>query len=236
MSSREKKRGTRSPRKLLAIGAVSLVTFGALIAACGLDDSVVDEMGQNSGANLDATLLADGAILLGDGNIVSPDGATVLGDADADATIHVLPDSGDTDDADLSDAAVADGGCAAGTYMCTTGAGSFCLGSCSTCPTTHDECELNQTCVSSCSACGATTECFRGVGDEHCVQNPAACAALTGTPTYCGPFLFFTVDCPGNDQVCVNKQCLTCGESGTLGNKCDPSSKGECKGTTPLCQ
>ena len=233
-----KKREIKSPRRIVAVGAVSLVVFGALIAACGLDDSVVDETGQNSGSNPDATILGDGAILLGDGNIVSADGASVIVDAGADGAIHVLPDGADPDDADLSDATVADGGCSAGNYLCTTGAGSYCLGSCATCPTTHEACERDHTCVSSCSACEYQTECFRGVAgnQEHCVANGAACTAIGGTHTYCGPFLFFTIDCPGNDQVCVSNACLTCGEGSTVGIKCDPGSKGTCKGSGPTCQ
>ena len=235
-----KTREIRSPHRVIAIGAVSFVVFGAMIAACGLDDTVIDETGQNPGSNIDATILADGAILLGDGNIVSADGASVIVDAGADGTIHIIADGADPDDADLSDATVADGGCAAGSYMCTTGAGSFCLGSCAECPTTHDACESDHTCVSSCSACTTDkTECFRGTtgNEEHCVENGMACAAIGGTRTYCGPFLFiYTVDCPGNDQVCVSNQCLTCGEGSTSGKSCDPNTADTCKGSTLSCQ
>jgi hypothetical protein len=233
-----KKREMKSPRRIIAVGAVSLVVFGALIAACGLDDSVIDEVGQNSGSSPDATILGDGAILLSDGNIVSADGATVIVDAGPDVAIHVLPDGADPDDADLSDATVADGGCASGSYLCTTSTSAYCLSNCAFCPTTHDACEGTHTCVSSCSACVDKTECFRGLtgGEQHCVENGAACSAVGGTHTYCGPFLGFTVDCPGNDQVCISSECHTCGESSTAGNTCDPSSKGTCKTPGPACQ
>jgi hypothetical protein len=233
-----KTREAKSSRKLIAIGAVSLVIAGGLVAACGLDDSVIDETGPNSGSNPDATILSDGAILLADGNIVTPDGTTIAPIADAsDGGIHVLPDGADPDDADLSEAAVADGGCAAGNYLCTTAAGSYCLGTCSICPTTHTACESNSTCVSSCSACGDKNECYRGLfgNEEHCVSTGSACTGITGTHTYCGPGLFDTVDCPGNDQVCVGNQCLTCGEPGTDTMKCDPTSKGTCSASSSTC-
>jgi hypothetical protein len=237
MTKREKNPPRRSTRGIVVVGAVSFVAFGALALACGLDDTVINDTGQDSGSTSDATILGDGAILLADGNVVSPDGATIIVDSGPDTGLHVLADGGDLDDADLSDAAVDDGGCASGSYACTTGGSTYCLASCQFCSGLHEACERDHTCGASCSSCEYQTECFRGVGggEHHCVENPAACTSLGGTHTYCGPFLFFTVDCPGSDQVCVGNECLTCGESSTSGDTCSPSSKGKCNGSGPTC-
>ncbi|MEO7109177.1 MAG: hypothetical protein ABI183_01960 [Polyangiaceae bacterium] len=236
MKQKKKNPSRRSTRGIVVAGAVSFVAFGALVGACGLDDTVIEESGGDSGRS-DATILGDGAILLADGNVVSADGATIIVDSGPDTGLHVLPDGSEFDDADLSEAAVADGGCAAGSYSCTTGSSTYCLPNCQYCSGLHEACERDHICVDSCSTCADKTECFRGGGggEHHCVENPAACASLTGNRTYCGPFLFFTIDCPGSDQVCVSSECHTCGEPSTSGDTCSPSSKGKCNGSGPTC-
>lgn len=239
MTKKEKNPPRRSTRSIVVVGAVCFVGFGSLVLACGLDDTVIGESGnQDSGASSDATLLGDGAILLGDGNVVSSDGATIVTDSGPDTGLHELADGGDIDDADLSEAAVADGGCASGNYACASGGTTYCLGNCQFCPGLHEACESDHICVDSCADCSDKTECFRGLGggEHHCLASPSDCQNLGGTKTYCGPALFFTIDCPGNDQVCMNNECHTCGEGSTSGKTCDPSSKGTCSGSgTPTC-
>ncbi|MGH7282546.1 MAG: hypothetical protein ACRELY_13550 [Polyangiaceae bacterium] len=224
-----------APRTKLGAALAVGIAAAAMAAACGLDDTVITGPGGNGASGGDATL--------GDGTILLPDGA-IITDYDAgDALIHEAPDSADPDDADLSDATPAiDGECAAGSFLCVSG-GNVCLGDCSICPGNHAACPTTSACGSSCASCaGSSTECYRsgflGAQIESCVTDPASCAAVSGSPLFCGqiPLTFIFIDCPGSDQVCLSSQCLTCGEPSTKNQDCSPKSSGKCKDPGPTCQ
>jgi hypothetical protein len=234
MTTKEKKSRARLARGLVVIGAVSLVLVGAFIEACGLDDSVVDETGQNSGS--DATI-GDGTIP--DGATRLPDGEIIFVDAGPDGTIHETADAADPDDADLTDAALSDGSCAGETYACSFGGNTYCLGDCASCSGNHYACERSHMCGSSCSSCEYQTECIRAgfFGDhQYCVADPPSCSLIGGSPVFCGQLPFVFIDCPGTDEVCVSNQCITCGENTSTKNAtCSPSANGKCNGSGPSC-
>jgi hypothetical protein len=222
------------------IGAVSFVMVGAFIAACGLDDTILDESSSGGASGSDATIGADGTTVIPDGATKLPDGDIIFVDAGPDGTIHIISDAADPVDANLSDAAVAiDGGCASGQYTCSTGGNVYCLDDCSLCNGFNYGCASTSTCVASCADCSENTECFRSGFFGHkkyCVENPAACTSIGGNHVFCGQLPFYYVDCPGTDQVCASNECLTCGETGTTGDTCSPSSSGSCKNPGPTCQ
>jgi hypothetical protein len=226
--------------RVAVIGAVSLVMVGAFIAACGLDDSVVDETAGGPGSGSDATIGADGTTVIPDGATRLPDGEIIFVDAGPDGTPHILLDGADPDDADLSDAALEEGGaCATGEYACALGGNTYCLGDCTACVGLNYACERTHTCVDSCSDCADKTECFRSAllgNAQHCVENGASCSLIGGTPVFCGQLPFYFVDCPGSDQVCVSNQCLTCGQLSTTTKTCSPSSDGTCNATDLKCE
>lgn len=232
-----------APRTKLGAALAVAIASAAIASACGLDDTVITGPGGGNGANGDATL-PDGTIILPDGAVLLPDGEIVTTDDAGDALVHESPDSADPDDADLSDATPAvDGGCAPGSYLCNGGGGAVCLGDCTICPGNHAACPTTNACTSSCASCsGSSTECYRsgflGAQVESCVTDPNACGSVAGQPLFCGhiPLTFIFVDCPGTDQVCLNNQCLTCGEGATKNDQCSPKSNGDCKGGSPVCQ
>lgn len=219
-----------------AIGAVSLIMIGAFIAACGLDDTVVDESG-GSGGGSDATIGADGTTVIPDGATKLPDGEVIFVDAGPDGTPHIVADGADPDDADLSDAEVSDSGCSSTQYACSFNGSTYCLGDCSICNGNNYACERTHSCVDKCADCDDKTECFRSglTGTQnHCVENGPACTSIGGSHVFCGQIPFYYVDCPGTDQVCASNACLTCGETGTTGDTCSPSSDGKCNGSSPV--
>ncbi|MEO8876930.1 MAG: hypothetical protein ABI461_15150 [Polyangiaceae bacterium] len=225
--------------------AVSVIGAGALIEACGLDDSVVVEMGPASGSQ-DATVGSDVGIATDTGiptddagHKLLPDGAIDPGD---DAAVAL-----DAGDASFPDATASDGGpCPSGQSRCATGASSTCVTNCAAqCSGSSLSCSGasasagGAACVSDCTTCGThTTQCFRcersssfaAVGTCEEPGNSSSCIK-DGNYLHCACFGYQLSSCPGTTQVCRPTfilgvgACKTCGESNSKGQDCKGGGK-----------
>ncbi len=154
-------------------------------------------------------------LVMGCGSILGIDndyeeGAVVPSEAGVDGG-----DASNGSDA-TSDATATDGGCAG--HIC----GGVCLPGtdCSTCASAKLFCAGTHACVTGCSSCPSTIECWTcsGSAKGSCEPTPSA-FCLSGGYDHCSCASGVN-QCPGSNQVCLTGTCETCGASGTDGKSC----------------
>lgn len=158
--------------------------------------------------------------------LVAGDGGSARDAGEGDARVV---DSGND-----SDAGVLDAGCVGG-HVCD----GVCLpgSSCASCAVGQLLCTATRVCVGGCAACaGSAIECFRcadgGAASAEGSCEPAATAyCLGGTYAHCPCNI--ASNCPGGNQTCRSKDCVSCGETASDGARCKNGLT--CEETKKLC-